>query len=78
MQLAIRKTEQIPDYYTIEEARILFDEFHKRYQAQLPNTRGKHPDPQVPINQKTGMGKHYAQFPAFVRTMIYYSLKAQS
>lgn len=78
MQLAIRKIEQIPDYYTIEEARVLFEEFHKRYQAQLPNTHGKHPDPQAPVDPKTGMGKRYAQFPAFVRTMIYYSLKAQS
>ena len=78
MQLAIRKIEQIPDYYTLEEARVLFDESHKRYQTQLSNTRGKHPDPQVPVDPKTGMGKRYAQFPTFIRTMIYYSLKAQS
>lgn len=78
MQLAIRKIEQIPDYYTIEEARVLHEEFRRRYQDQLPNTRGKHPDPQAPIDPKTSMGKRYAQFPAFVRTMIYYSLKAQS
>lgn len=57
MQLAIRKIEQIPDYYTIEEARILFDEFHKRYQTQLSNTRKKHPDPQVPVDPKNGHGK---------------------
>ena len=77
MQLAIRRIEQIPDYYTLEEARTLFEEFRFRYSAQLPNTRGKHPDPMAPIDPKTGRGKRYAQFPAFVRTMLYYSLKSQ-
>lgn len=78
MQLAIRKIEQIPDYYTIEEARILFNEFHKRYQAQLSNTRKSTLIHRCLLIQKTGMGKRYAQLPAFIRTMIYYSLKAQS
>ena len=76
MQLAVRKIEQIPDYYTLEEARALYEEFRLRYKAQLPNTRGKHPDPQAPIDPKTGKGKRYAQFPAFVRTMLYYALKS--
>ncbi len=77
MQLAVRKNEQIPDYYTIEEARALLEDFRIRYRAQLPHTRGKHPDPMAPIDPKTGKGKQYAQFPAFVRTILYYSLKTQ-
>ena len=77
LQLDMRRIEQIPDYYTLEEARGLFEEFSRRYRAQLPNTRGKHPDPLAPIDPKTGRGKRYAQFPAFVRTMLYYSLKSQ-
>ena len=77
MQLAIRRIEQTPDYYTLEEARALFEEFRLRYHAQMPNTRGRHPDPMAPIDPKTGRGKRYAQFPAFVRTMLYYSLKSR-
>ena len=77
LQLDIRQIDQIPDYYTLEEARALYEQFFHRYCAQIPNTRGKHPDPQAPIDPKTGKGKRYAQFPAFVRTMLYYSLKSQ-
>ena len=77
MQLAIRKIEHIADYYTLDEARALYEEFRLRYKAQLPNTRGKRADSQAPIDPKTGKGKRYAQFPAFVRTMLYYALKSQ-
>ena len=52
MQLAIRRIEQIPDYYTLEEARTLFEEFRFRYSAQLPNTRGKYPAPMAPIDPR--------------------------
>ena len=76
-QLFERKLNQVPEYYTLEEARALAEDFRLRYQAQLPNTRGKHPDPKAPIDPKTGKGKQYAQFPAFIRAMIYHSLKAQ-
>ena len=76
MQLAIRKIEQIPDYYTLEEARALYEEFRLRYKAQLPNVRRKRADAAAPIDPKTGRGKRYAQFPAFVRTMLYYALKS--
>jgi hypothetical protein len=76
MQLSVRKIQGIPDYYTIEEARILFEQFRQRFDAQIPNTRGKHPDAQAPIDPKTAKGKQYAQFPAFVRAMLYYQLKS--
>ena len=75
-QLFSRKISQIPDYYTLEEAQTLFVDFRNRFQAQLPNTRGKHPDTQAPIDPKTGQGKRYTQLPAFVRAIIYHALKA--
>ena len=76
-QLFERRISQIPDYYTLDEARALFEDFRRRYEAQLPNTRGKHPDAQAPIDPHTGKGKQYAQFPAFIRTMLYHQLKSQ-
>lgn len=76
-QLFERKLNQVPEYYTLEEARVLLEDYRQRYQAQLPNTRGKHPDPKAPIDPKTGKGKQYAQFPAFLRAMIYHALKSQ-
>ena len=33
---------QIPDYYTLDEARTLLEDFRLRFEAQIPNTRGKH------------------------------------
>ena len=76
-QLFARKINKIPDYYTLEEACALVEDFRQRYQTQLPNTRGKHPDPKAPIDPNTGKGKQYAQFPAFIRAMLYHSLKTQ-
>lgn len=70
-----RQFNRIPDYYTMDEARTLYDEYKTRYKAQLPNTRGTHPDPQAPVNPVTGTGKRYSQFPAFVRAMLYHALK---
>ena len=76
-QLFERHISQILDYYTLDESRTLLEDFRRRYEAQIPNTRGKHPDAQAPIDPKTGKGKQYAQFPAFIRTMLYYQLRAQ-
>ena len=76
-QLFERRISQIPDYYTLDEARTLLEDFRRRYEAQFPNTHGKHPDAQAPIDPKTGKGKQYAQFPAFSRAMLYYQLRAQ-
>ena len=45
--------------------------------APQPYTRGKHLDAKAPIDPKTGKGKQYAQFPAFIRAMLYHQLKAQ-
>ena len=76
-QLFERRISQIPDYYTLEESRTLLEDFRRRYEAQQPNTRGKHPDAQAPIDPKTGKGKQYAQFPAFIRAMLYHQLRVQ-
>ena len=71
----IRQFKHIPDYYTFEEARTLFAEYKLRYNAQLPGTRGTVPDPQAPADPKTGLPKRYAQFPAFLRAILYQQLK---
>ncbi len=71
-----RQFNHIPDYYTPEEALALYNDYRARFQAQLPNTRGKHPDPQAPIDPKTGIGKRYSQFPSFIRALIYLQLKS--
>ena len=70
-----RQINSIPDYYTPEEASALFAAFKARFQAQLPSLRGKHPDPQAPINPATGSAKRYVQLPAFIRAMIYSDLR---
>jgi hypothetical protein len=61
----------------LDEARTLLEDFRRRYEAQIPNTRGKHPDAQAPIDPKTKRGKQYAQFPAFIRAMLYHQLRTQ-
>ena len=76
-QLAIRRINKIPDYYTLEEAQSLLSDFRQRFQAQLPNTRGKHPDPQAPLDPKSGEGKRYTQLPNFIRAIIYHTLKSK-
>ena len=78
LQLDIRKIEQVPDYYSIEEAHALYLAFQKRFLAQIPNTRGKRPDSAAPIDPKTGRGKRYIQLPAFIRAMIFQQLKLRS
>lgn len=72
-----RQINAIPDYYTLVEAQTLFADYRRRFEAQLPNTRGTHPDPDAPIDPLTGTGKRYAQFPTFLRAMLYHSLKSQ-
>jgi hypothetical protein len=74
-QLAVRKIEKVSDYYTIDEARAIYEDFRLRFQAQLPNTRGKHADPQAPIDPNTGSGKRYSQLPNFIRAIIFHQLK---
>ncbi len=70
-----RQINKIPDYYTPEEALQLYTDFKTRYEKQLPNVRGKHPDPQAPIDKNTGKPKRYLQLPAFIRAMLYQELK---
>ena len=74
-QLAIRKIELIPDYYTMDEARAMYEDFRVRFQAQLPNTRGKHADQEAPIDPNTGRGKRYSQLPNFIRALLFHQLK---
>ena len=75
-ELYIRQSNHIPDYYSIEDAIALFAEYKKRFNAQLPGTRGTHPDPQAPADPKTGLPKRYAQFPNFLRAILYQQLKS--
>lgn len=42
-----------------------------RFNAQLPYTKGTHPDPQAPIDKSTGAQKRYVQLYAFTRAMLY-------
>ena len=70
-----RQFNHIPDYYTLEEAIALFAEYKRRYNAQLPGTRGTAPDPQAPADPQTGLPKRYAQFPNFLRAILYQQLK---
>ena len=76
-QIFHKQINHIPDFYTPEEALALYNDYRARFQAQLPNTRGKHPDPQAPIDPKTGTGKRYSQLPSFIRALIYLQLKSQ-
>lgn len=75
-ELSIRQYNHIPDYYSIEDAIALFADYKKRFNAQLPGTRGTHPDPQAPTDPKTGLPKRYVQFPAFLRAILYQQLKS--
>ena len=53
-------------------------DFKARFNAQLKTTRGSKPDPDAPIDPKTGKPKRYIQLPAFIRSIIYNQLKTQS
>ena len=75
-ELYIRQSNHIPDYYSIEDAIALFADYKKRFNAQLPGIRGTHPDPQAPQDPKTGLPKRYAQFPNFLRAILYQQLKS--
>ena len=71
----LRGLNHIPDYYTPEQAQELFAMYKARFDAQLPNTRGAHPDSAAPIDPKTGAAKRYIQFHAFLRAMLFNELK---
>lgn len=85
-QIFHKQLYKIPDFYTLEEARNLYANYHERFRAQLPGTtyhptpdapaRRTKPDPQAPIDPITGSHKRYAQFPNFIRAMIYLELKS--
>ena len=72
-----RTINNIPDYYTPEEAISLYNSYKERFNAQLPDSDGKHPDPQAPIDTNTKKEKRYTLLPAFIRAMIYNQLKSQ-
>ena len=75
LQALRKQLNNIPDYYTPEEAQALYEEYNARFLAQLPNTHGTHPDPQAPTDKKTGLPKRYVQFASFLRAMLYLALK---
>ena len=75
LQLAVRKIEQVPDYYSIDEARAMYEDFRLRFQNQLPKTRGKKADFAAPIDPNTKSGKRYSQLPNFIRAIIFHQLK---
>lgn len=54
----------------------LYDYWQKRFEAQLPSTRGSKADPYATYDSKRGTKKRYKRFDAFVRTMIMQELKA--
>ena len=68
---------QRPKYLTKEEAQAMLADYRKRYRAQLPSTRGTHPDPQAPIDKNTKEPKRYFRLDNFIRSMTYLTLKAQ-
>ena len=67
----------VSGYYTPEKALQLYKSFKSRYEKQLPNIRGKRPDPQAPIDPHTRLPKRYHLFPAFIRAMLYLELKTK-
>ena len=48
-----------------------------RFKAQPISTKGSQPDPDAPVDAKTGLGKRYVQLHAFIRAIIYSQLKRQ-
>ena len=78
VERVFKATSHIPDYYSPEEALQLYNAFKSRYEKQIPNIRGKRPDPQAQIDPLTRLPKRYHLFPAFLRAMLYIELKAQN
>ena len=85
-QIFHKQINHIPDFYTLEEAQTLYTHYHERYLAHLPGStyrpspyafaRRTKPDPQAPLDPVTRTPKRYAQFPNFIRAMLYLELKA--
>ena len=48
-----------------------------RFMAQIASKRGSKPDPEAPIDPKTGKQKRYVLFSAFIRAILYLQLKKQ-
>lgn len=81
-----KQLNHIPDFYTPEEAQALYAQFRQRFDAQLPGSTYRpspdapahrtKPDPQAPLDPITRTPKRYAQFPNFIRAMIYFELKS--
>ena len=51
--------------------------WQKRFEAQLPSTRGSKADPFATYDSKRATKKRYKRFDAFVRTMIMQELKSR-
>ena len=65
------------DYTPTSEDLATLQYWQDRFKAQLPNTRGTHPDADAPLDPLKGTGKRYTQFPAFLRAIIHNQLKSQ-
>ena len=70
--LAAAKPENNP---TPEQLATLHS-WQARFEAQLPGTRGNHPDPEAPFDNKTHKQKTYYQLNTFIRAIIYAQLKS--
>ena len=57
-----------------DEVREQYNAYRLRYQKQL----GRKPDPQAPLDPKTGRPKHYYRLDNFIRAIIYRHLKSQA
>lgn len=51
--------------------------WQQRFIAQIVTRKGSKPDPDAPIDPKTGKPKRYVLFAAFIRAFIYLQLKKQ-
>ena len=48
-----------------------------RFHAQLVTTKGSKPDPEAPLDPRTGKGKRYLRLDTFIRALLYHQLKSQ-
>lgn len=55
-----------------DEQRQLLEQYRLRYESQRKGA----PDPQAPVDKKTGKQKYYFRFDNFIRAMIYQELKS--
>ena len=62
-----------PSPEILEELSIWQTRFH----AQLVSTKGSKPDPEAPLDPRTGKGRRYVRLDTFIRAILYRQLKSQ-